>query len=153
MNNNFTLDKIVEIVNPIVNSLNCELYHIEYVKEAGENYLRIYIDNEAGVTLDDCESVSRKVSEFLDVQDPIGEPYIFEVSSPGIDRTLFTDRHLEKYQGNKVKIKLIKPFNGKKLYEGLLNGFTNEFICIKTENEAVNIPRIKIKTVNLIGVL
>lgn len=151
MKNSFTLDKIAEIVEPMINSLNCELYHIEYVKEAGEYYLRIYIDHEGGVTLDDCEKISRKVSDFLDEEDPIEEEYILEVSSPGIDRTLFTDKHLLKYKENNIKIKLTNSYNGKKVYEGLLDNFTEDDISIRTKDEVVNIPRLKIKTVNLVG--
>lgn len=153
MINSFTLDKITKMVEPMVTSLNCQLYHIEYVNEAGENYLRIYIDSEAGITLDDCEKVSREVSDFLDEEDPIDEAYTLEVSSPGIDRTLFTNTHLQRYQGSKVKVKLLKSYNGKKAFEGLLVSFSDEFVSIKVDNEEINIPRVKIKYINLVGEL
>jgi ribosome maturation factor RimP len=143
------IEKLFNLVEPIVKEKNLELYHLEYVKEFGENYLRVYIDSPNGITLDDCESVSRPISELLDVEDPISEAYFLEVSSPGIDRILYNDNHLSTYNGSEVVVKLAKLFEGKKQYEGILSGFSQDDIIINNEGQEIKIPREKIKTVNL----
>ena len=84
------LETIDQLVRPIAEELNYEIYHIEYVKENGEYYLRIYIDKDGGIALSDCEALSRRVSDVMDEKDPIKEAYFLEVSSPGLNRTLFT---------------------------------------------------------------
>lgn len=145
------IEKLFNLVEPIVSEKGFELYHLEYVKEFGENYLRVYIDSPEGITLDDCESVSRPISEMLDTEDPISEAYYLEVSSPGIDRVLYNDSHLSRYNGNEVVVKLAKLFEGKKLYEGVLSGFDSNEIFVSIENQEFKIPRDKIKTVSLKG--
>jgi ribosome maturation factor RimP len=143
------IEKLFNLVEPIVKEKNLDLYHLEYVKEFGENYLRVYIDSPNGITLDDCESVSRPISELLDVEDPISEAYFLEVSSPGIDRILYNDNHLSTYNGIEVVVKLAKLFEGKKQYEGVLSGFNQDEIIINNEGQEIKIPREKIKTVSL----
>ena len=143
------INNIEVLVLPITQRLEYELYHVEFVKENGENYLRIYIDSENGITLDDCEKVSREVSEMLDVEDPISDSYYLEVSSPGIERELHTDVHLEKYIDNSVTVKLDSVFNGKKKLEGTLKSFTDEDITLLDKNKEIVIPRNKVSKVNL----
>lgn len=151
MKKNMPMDKLNNLITPIIEEKGLELYHLEYVKENGENYLRIYIDNEKGVSLQDCENVSRSVSDILDVEDPIEEAYYLEISSPGIDRILYSDKHLENNINNQVTIKLSKLLNGKKIYEGTLLGFEDEIIKINCDGIETNIPREKIATVSLNG--
>jgi ribosome maturation factor RimP len=151
MNNDALIQKLFKLITPIVTDKNLELYHIEYVKESGENYLRIYIDSQNGISLDDCEKVSRPVSDLLDIDESIDEPYYLEVSSPGIERILYTDAHLTKYIGNEVQVKLLKLIEGKKIYEGNLVTFNPEEIVISFENNTFNIPKDKIKTISLKG--
>ena len=115
---------IEEIVQPIVDSKNFEIVDIEYVKEAGEYYLRVYLDKEGGISLSDCELVSRELSEILDQKDPIKDNYFLEVSSPGLDRPLKKDKDFERYKGRDVEIKLYKPMNGSKQFEVELVGLT-----------------------------
>ena len=117
---------IEEIVQPIVDEKNFEIVDIEYVKEAGEYYLRVYLDKEGGISLSDCEVVSRELSEILDKKDPIKENYFLEVSSPGLDRPLKKDKDFVRYAGRDVEIKLYKPWNGSKQFEGELVGLTEE---------------------------
>ena len=117
---------IEEIVQPIVDAKNFEIIDIEYVKEAGEYYLRVYLDKEGGISLSDCELVSRELSEILDVKDPIKDNYFLEVSSPGLDRPLKKDKDFERYKGRDVEIKLYKPMNGSKQFEGELVGLTDD---------------------------
>lgn len=149
MNNNVLIDKLSRIISPIVESLNYEFYHLEYVKENGENYLRIYIDIENGISLEDCEKVSRRISDLLDEEDPITDPYYLEVSSPGINRFLYTDKHFQRSIGQLVLLKLVKAVNGKKAIKGQLIDFNENEVVIKEENENITIDREKIKSINL----
>ena len=109
---------IEEIVQPIVDAKNFEIVDIEYVKEAGEYFLRVYLDKEGGISLSDCEVVSRELSEILDKKDPIKDNYFLEVSSPGLDRPLKKEKDFIRYAGRDVEIKLYKPLNGTKQLEG-----------------------------------
>lgn len=151
MSDEILINKLFHVIEPIVTEKKLELYYIEFVKEAGENYLRIYIDSPQGISFDDCENVSRTVSDILDDEDPIQESYYLEVSSPGIDRTLFTDAHMEKYIGSDIVVKLSKLVNGKKLYEGKLISFNSEYVIVSCDNVEITIPKDKIKKVNLKG--
>ena len=116
-----------------------ELYNAEFTKEGKDWFLRIYIDKQEGaeeeyVSTDDCELVSRFLSEKLDEEDPIEQNYYLEVSSPGMDRQLIEQRHYDRYEGHLVEVKLYKGIDGKKLYEGELVGLTDGIITIKDEN-------------------
>lgn len=117
---------IEEMVVKITDPRGFEIVDVEYVKEAGEYYLRIFLDKEGGISLNDCEAVSRELSEVLDVKDPIKDNYLLEVSSPGLDRPLKKDKDFVRYQGRDVEIKLYKPMNGSKQFEGELVGLTEE---------------------------
>lgn len=145
------VEKISNLITPIVLNLGYELYHIEYVNESNDYYLRVYINNENGIKLTDCETVSRAISDMLDEKDPIEEAYYLEVSSPGLDRPLHTDKHLESSIGETVKIKLRSNYEGKKMYEGTLKSFSIENINIDVDNLEVLVPREKIKSMNVIG--
>lgn len=117
---------VEEIVEKITEPLGFEIVDVEYVKEAGEYYLRVYLDKEGGISLDDCEQVSRKLSEQLDKDDPISENYFLEVSSPGLDRPLKKEKDFIRYQGRDVEIKLYKAVDGVKQFEGELVGLTED---------------------------
>lgn len=117
---------VEEIVEKITEPLGFEIVDVEYVKEAGEYYLRVYLDKEGGISLDDCEQVSRKLSEQLDKDDPISENYFLEVSSPGLDRPLKKEKDFIRYQGRDVEIKLYKAIDGVKQFEGELVGLTED---------------------------
>ena len=117
---------IEEIVTKITDEHGFEMVDVEYVKEAGEYYLREYIDKEEGISLNECELVSRELSPILDEKDPIKENYFLEVSSPGLDRALKKDRDFVRYQGRDVDLKLYKPLNGCKQFEGELVGLTED---------------------------
>lgn len=149
--NLINMEKINELVRPIVEGLNYELYYIEYVKEQNENYLRIYIDSSKGINLEDCQKVSRKISDMLDEKDPISDSYYLEISSPGIERVLHTDDHLHRYINNKVVINLKKLFEGSREHEGKLLSFDDEVVVIDKDNENMSIPRERIKKIILKG--
>jgi ribosome maturation factor RimP len=149
MNAEKIVGKITALVQPIVTEKGYDLYHIEFVEEDGENYLRIIIDSDNGISLTDCEAVSRPISSLLDEKDPISVGYYLEVSSPGIERTLFTDRHLQKYINFDVVVKLNSLFNGKKEFTGILKSFNDKEITINDGNEDTAIPGKIIKQTNL----
>lgn len=151
MKNEALINKLENLVRPLIEENNYELYHIEMVKEGGENYLRVYIDNEKGISLSDCVKINKIVSNILDIEDPIPESYYLEISSPGIERKLHNEKHFQKYLGFKVFIKLNSLLDGKKKYEGILKEYTEELINIEFENGAISIPRGKISSIRLKG--
>lgn len=141
---------IEELVQPIIDSNNFELVDVEYVKEAGEYYLRIFVDKEGGISLNECEVVSRALSEILDIKDPIKDNYYLEVSSPGLDRPLKKDKDFVRYQGRDVEIKLYKPLNGSKQFEGELVGLTEDKnIKVIIDNEEVEFNKKDVALIRL----
>ena len=150
MKNDALVTQIYEMVKPIADELNYEIYHIEYVKENGEYYLRIYIEKEGGITLNDCEALSRRVSDLMDEKDPIAEAYFLEVSSPGLNRTLFTEAHYKRFVGREVMVKLAKAIDGKKSIKGILKEVNEENIIVETDT-LISIPKEKIKSANIEG--
>ncbi len=145
-----TEKKIEELVMPIIEENNFELVDVEFVKEGQNWFLRLYVDKPGGIFIDDCEIVSRQVEALLDEKDPIEQAYILEVSSPGLDRPLKKEKDFEKYKGEIIDIKLYKPFNGKKAYEGELVGLIDGNIVIKDENdEEISFDRKDVGSVRL----
>lgn len=118
------------ILEPIAKANNVEIYDVEYVKEGKEWYLRAYIDKPDGVTIDDCEKVSRAFSDQLDIEDFIQDAYILEVSSPGLGRQLKKDRHFEKSIGKSVEVKLFEAVDGQKEWTGILKSYDKHNIVI-----------------------
>lgn len=139
-----------ELLLPIMEENKFELVDVEYVKEAGNWYLRAYIDKEGGITVDDCEIVSRKMSDLLDEYDYIPDAYIFEVSSPGLGRQLKKDKHFTRSIGQEVDIKLYKAIDKQKEISGDLVDFNKEFLKIELENgSSMEIERANIAVVKL----
>ncbi len=120
-----------ELLTKILEGGEIRIYDVEYVKEAGENYLRAYIDKEGGVTIDDCEAVSRKLEEALDAEDLIPDAYILEVSSPGLGRALKKDRHFAYSIGEEVELKLFRPIEKVKDFEGILVSFDKDTVTTR----------------------
>ena len=145
------LQTINQLVKPVAEELDYEIYHIEYVKENGEYYLRIYIDKDGGgITLSDCEALSRRVSDIMDEKDPISVAYFLEVSSPGLNRGLFTDDHFKRQIGKEVMIRFTKSLNGIKNIKGILKEVNDESVIVESD-ELITIPKDKIKSANLEG--
>ena len=138
-----------ELLTPIVEANGCRVYDVEYVKEGSDYYLRAYIDKDGGVTIDDCETVSRALNDILDAEDYIADPYIFEVSSPGLGRTLKKDRHLRYSIGDEVEIKLFEAEDGTKEFAGILKTFDDTTLTIENEQGEKVFERKKIATVKL----
>ena len=124
-----------ELVNPVAQSMGYSLWDVEFVKEGADKYLRITIDSENGITIDDCEKFHRAIDVLLDEADPISEPYILEVSSPGIERELKYDRHIASCVGCDVEIRLYAPENGVKKFRGRLEGFSEDEKVVITDPE------------------
>lgn len=118
---------------PLLEKHQFELWDVEYVREAGNWYLRAYIDKEGGITVDDCEVISRQLSDWLDKEDFIDDSYIMEVSSPGLGRPLKKDRDFERSIGDEVEIRLYKPRDKQKEFTGLLKSFDAGTVTIETE--------------------
>ena len=150
MKNDALVNEIYEMVKPIADELNYDIYHVEYVKENGELYLRIYIEKDGGITLSDCEALSRRVSDLMDEKDPIKDPYFLEVSSPGLNRTLFTEEHYKRFIGREIMVKFTKSVDGKKNIKGILKEVNEDSIVVEAD-QLINIPKDKIKSVNIEG--
>ena len=122
--------KTEELLKPITERFGVEIYDVEYVKEGSDFYLRAFIDKPEGVNINDCENVSRELSDVLDKEDFIADSYILEVSSPGLGRTLKKDRHFTNSIGQDVEMKLFKPLDGCKEFEGKLLRFDENAVVI-----------------------
>lgn len=138
---------ITELAKPIVEDLNYELVDVEFVKEGANWYLRIYIDKSGGIGIDDCQSVSEKISDILDEKDPIEQSYYLEVSSPGLERPLKTERDFIKYKGELVEIKVFQPIDGKKIFEGELVGLIDGNIVITQDGKTLEFEKNKVAIV------
>lgn len=142
--------KTEQLIMPLIEKNNFELVDVEYVKEAGNWFLRAYIDKDGGITIDDCALISRALSELLDKNDFIPDAYILEVSSPGLGRQLKKDKHFARSIGEKIEIKLYKALNKQKDFDGILVDFDADKLVIELENdEKLEINRADIAMVRL----
>ncbi|MCM1210246.1 MAG: ribosome maturation factor RimP [Blautia sp.] len=141
--------KTEALLLPIVERFGVEIYDVEYVKEGSDWYLRAYIDKPEGVTINDCENVSRALSEEMDREDFIEDAYILEVSSPGLGRALKKDKHLEKSIGEEVEVKTYKPIDKQKEFQGILRSFDADTITIGTEEKEKVFARKEIALIRL----
>lgn len=138
-------EKVEKLIEYKINKLGYTLYDVEYVKEGKEYFLKVFIDNSKGITIEDCELVSNSITDILDKEDYIKEQYFLEVSSPGVERILRKNSHLEGNIGTKIQVKLFKPINGQKQYIGILKDFNEENIILEENLELSrkNIAQIK----------
>lgn len=127
--------KTEALVMPFITENNFELVDVEYVKEADNWYLRVYIDKEGGITVDDCEIISRALGDKLDADDFIEDSYILEVSSPGLGRPLKKDKDFERNLGKEVEVRLYRAVNRQKNFEGILKDYTAEEVTIELDEE------------------
>ena len=144
-------ETVAKMAEPICAEKGCELVEVEWVREGGEHYLRVYIDRlETPVDLDLCEEVSWALSQVLDKNDPTDCNYMLEVSSPGLERPLKKPADFERFAGEKVALKLFEPWEGKKKYTGILIGLNENGISFSTENgNPMTIPQAKVAKINL----
>lgn len=129
-----------ELIAPLAVALDCRLWGIEFCVHGRQSLLRVYIDKDDGVTLDDCEKVSRQISSLMDVEDPINGQYTLEVSSPGMDRPLFTLEQCQQHVGSRVSIKLVRAFEGRKKYSGQLVAVENDELVIQIDDQQFILP-------------
>lgn len=127
--------KTEEILQPIVDANGFELVDVEYVKEGGTWYLRAYIDKPGGITVDDCELVSRAANDILDEKDFVEDSYVFEVSSPGLGRLLKKEKDFARSIGEEVEIRTFRPINRQKEFIGILEAYDKETVTIELEEE------------------
>jgi ribosome maturation factor RimP len=144
-------EKLTNLVRQVVEPMGYELVGVEYLagRESG-SLLRVYIDQEQGITLDDCTAVSRQLSAVLDVEDPVKENYTLEVSSPGLDRPLFYEEHFHKYTGNRVKLKMALKIEGRRRFEGILKGLRDQNIVLEVDGEQFLLPLDQVETARLV---
>lgn len=142
--------KTEELIQPIIDENNFELVDVEYVKEAGTYYLRAYIDKEGGINIDDCELVSRALSDKLDEKDFIEDAYILEVSSPGLGRQLKKDKDFIRSIGEEVDIKLYRPIEKQKDFNGILEKYDGQIITIRIDDDTtMDFPKKDIALIRL----
>ena len=142
-------DVVAQLATPVVEQAGCSLWDVEYVKEAGEWFLRVYIDKEGGISIDDCEAVSRPLSDLLDEADPIEGSYTFEVSSAGADRVLKKPEHFARFQGQEVEVKLYRPRDGRKDFVGVLRSWQDGDVTLDVGGEPITFEKKEIALVRL----
>ena len=144
-------DQIEQLIEVPIESLGYELVGIEYIKNGQHTVLRIYIDAEQGIGIEDCERVSHQVSGILEVEDPITSAYSLEVSSPGFDRPLFKQRDFERFAGSEAKLSMRLPIQGRRNFKGLLHGFSEGDILIEVDGEIYELPLSKLAKAKLVA--
>ena len=144
------LEQLQAMLAPVVESLGYECWGVEFISQGRHSLLRVYIDHANGILVDDCEAVSRQISAVLDVEDPISSEYTLEVSSPGMDRPLFTLEQFAKHVGEQVKIKLRSPFDGRRNFQGLLRGVEDQDVVVLVDDHEFLLPIDLIDKANII---
>ena len=142
-------DKVSLLAAPVVEQAGCTLWDVEYVREAGTWYLRVYIDKEGGVSIDDCERISRALDPILDEADPIPDSYVFEVGSAGIERELKRPGDFEIYMGSEVELRLYQPFEGSKVFVGKLSAYNEGDVSIEVGDRSLTFTKAQTAQVKL----
>lgn len=137
-------------VEDAVAALGYELVGVEYIAQGRHSVLRVYIDSEHGITVDDCARVSHQVSGALDVDDPIKGPYTLEVSSPGLDRPLFKPEHFERFAGEQVQIRLAVPLDGRRKFKGVLRGLRDGRVVVDMDGQELLLEFENVDKANLV---
>ena len=133
-------DQLQTLLRPTVEALGFELWGLEYLSQGRHSTLRLYIESEDGVQVDDCARVSDQVSALLDVEEPISSEYTLEVSSPGIDRRLFTLEQCAAYSGEPIEVKLRRPFEGRRKFSGILRGVEDQDLVVLVDEHEYLLP-------------
>ena len=142
-------DQVTEFAKPVVESFGCSLWDVEYVREGSERYLRLYIDKDGGVDIDDCEKIHRAIDPILDEKDPIPESYHFEVSSAGLERALKRPGDFERFMDSPVLVKLYRPRNGLKEIPGILRGYEDGKVTVEAGKETITFEKSQVALVRL----
>ena len=142
-------DLVASFAKPIVEAHGCELWDVEYVREGSEYFLRLYLDKEGGVDIEDCEKIHRALDPILDEKDPIAESYHFEVSSAGLERALKRPGDFEQFMGSPVLVKLYRPRNGLKEIPGILRGYEDGKVTVEAGKETITFEKSQVALVRL----
>ncbi|MDT3722575.1 ribosome maturation factor RimP [Pseudomonas oryzihabitans] len=144
------LEQLQALLAPVVEALGYVCWGVEYISQGRHSLLRVYIDHPNGILVEDCEKVSRQVSGVLDVEDPITNEYTLEVSSPGMDRPLFTLEQFAAHVGEQVKVKLRSPFEGRRNFQGLLRGVEDQDVVVQVDEHEYLLPIEMIDKANVV---
>ena len=142
-------DQVAEFAKPVVEENGCELWDVEYVREGSERFLRVYIDKEGGIDIDDCEKIHRAMDPILDEKDPIAESYHFEVCSAGLERPLKRPSDFEKFMNSPIMVKLYRPRNGLKELPGILRGYSEGRVTLEAGKETITFEKSEVALVRL----
>lgn len=142
-------DQVTEFSRPIVEAAGCSLWDVEYVREGSERFLRVYIDKEGGVSIDDCEKIARAIDPILDEKDPIPESYHFEVCSAGLERALKRPEDFAQFMGSPVLVKLYRPKNGLKEIPGILRNWADGRVTVEFGKETMTFEKSEVALVRL----
>ena len=143
------VDRVRELVDPYLKANGAELIEIIYRREQPGMVLRLLVDTPGGITIDECEAINNYLSEFLDSQNVIEEHYVLEVSSPGLDRPIKTDRDFERVMGREITVNTFEPVDGKKTIEGTLVGMNKDEVVVESDGISTVVPRQKIAMARL----
>ena len=142
-------EQVAQFAQPVVEANGCQLWDVEYVREGSERYLRLYIDKDGGVDIEDCEKIHRAVDPVLDEKDPIAESYHFEVCSAGIERPLKRPSDFERFMGSAITVKLYRPRNGLKEIPCVLSGYEDGKITVTAGKETITFEKSEVALVRL----
>ena len=140
---------VAKIAEPVVQAHGCQLWDVEYVREGDQRFLRIFLDKETGVDINDCEAISRAMDPLLDEADPIAESYHFEVCSAGLERTLKRPSDFERFMGSAITVKLYRPRNGLKEIPCVLSGYDNGKVTVTAGKETITFEKSEVALVRL----
>ena len=142
-------EQVAAFAEPVVQEHGCELWDVEYVREGSEYFLRLYIDKEGGVDIDDCEAISRAMDPILDEKDPVPGSYHFEVCSAGLERALKRPSDFERFMGSAITVKLYRPRNGLKEIPGILRGYEDGKVTVEAGKETITFEKSEVALVRL----
>lgn len=142
---------LTELFEPVVKALGYQLWGVEYISQGRYSTVRVYIEKDGGVGIEDCAETSRQISGILDVEDPISGEYTLEVSSPGLDRILFNIDHFKEYAGNHVKLRLTESFDGRRNFSGLIKAIVDDEVLLIIGDEEYTLPYELIEKANLVS--
>lgn len=142
--------EISQLIEPILEEMGIELVDVEYVSSQGGWVVRVYVDKEGGITVDDCASVSREIEEIIDIKDIVPHSYILEVSSPGLNRPLKKEKDFQQAVGKKIKAKTSIPLGGRRHFTGYLRAFRNGTLYLQVENNMVSLSSRNVEKANVV---
>ena len=142
-------DLVTEFAQPVVESFGCSLWDVEYVREGSERFLRLYIDKDGGIDIEDCEKIHRAMDPILDEKDPIAESYHFEVCSAGLERALKRPGDFEQFMNSPILVKLYRPRNGLKEIPGILRGYEEGRVTVEAGKETITFEKSEVALVRL----